>query len=629
MSAASPDEGSQPRRPRPVSLTSESELPPQPPGVTVSPRSRLLSNGFAVSPRLTKGWNTFMKPDSPCGPSPSLNVLDEVDTTYRKEEFAVILQGFDKLGAQMDKCLEAIDRVCDPMKRRFSTGLSEDGRGTVQTDRNAATELTVFSSRMDLRAVVSANVGNSRPGRRAVRPNLDVKKAYAGFLRMNTSEVWNNDAAGVWVHSHRFGWLLDVLDAPHSSLAAYLFSSFRVFLVVFSLMTLVLQSTDEPAIDTRVAAVLETLVDVAFLVELILHVLAMPMKLDILRNPMYWPDVLVPFGLVVRASCGFDLALSGVSNAAIAQQDFARILLLCFLPVLRTLKLLRHFETYHLMVNAFKRSLAALPVLLYTLGLLVLSASAIVYWIEPRDNVTSLPHAMWFCIVTMSTVGYGDVSPITSGGQLFVSVLVIIGLLFTAMPIGIVGHEFMTSWASRHRVMLINRTKKCLTKWGYNANDFEGLFQAMDANQDGKLDLPEFVRLMGKLNIGLNDETAVELFLLFDEDASGTLDFDEFIKQIYPFEYFAGMHKRKNDACHACNNVLLPDAKFCRKCGTSRKGKCPNCDSVLARDAEFCRMCGAFAKDPVDSPGPIGSARSSASHCSPRVSMVTMDDARQ
>lgn len=539
------------------------------------------------------------KPKQPAELTSSLNLLDQVDGS-RQDELAVILRSLDKLGMQMDRCLEAIDRVKDPHKEFWHSDTAGDEVLRAKNVKNS--ESSLAGSRPNLSDKLKSKLEQIPAGRAAVRPHLDLQRALTGIKRMNTAEVWNNDGIdSAWVHTHRFGWLLDFLDAPTSSLAALIFFKFRVLVVVFSLWILVLQCTTTPLIDTMVAAVLESSIDVVFLVELILQVIAIPIKLDLLRDPCYWPDVLVPFGLVIRISCGFDLAVAGVDNAAIPEHDASRTLLLCLLPVLRMLKLLRHFETYHLLVNAFKRSFEALPVLLYTLGIVVLSASGIVYWIEPRDNIVSLPHSMWFCIVTISTVGYGDVSPITNFGQLFVAMLVMLGLLFTAMPIGIVGHEFMTSWASRHRVMLISRTRKCLSKWGYNASDFEGLFRAMDADQDGKLDLPEFVKLVGKLNIGLTHETAVELFLLFDEDASGTIDFDEFLKQIYPFEYFSELHKKRQEKCHSCGNFLLPDAMFCRRCGESRKGKCSSCNSILQDDAEYCRMCGASAICAIDS----------------------------
>ena len=60
--------------------------------------------------------------------------------------------------------------------------------------------------------------------------------------------------------------------------------------------------------------------------------------------------------------------------------------------------------------------------------------SSVVYFVEPRDNIDSLPKAMYLIIVTISTVGYGDVTPDTTNGYLALSVIIVVSVFYMAIP---------------------------------------------------------------------------------------------------------------------------------------------------------------------------------------------------
>merc|ERR1719480_325837 len=155
-------------------------------------------------------------------------------------------------------------------------------------------------------------------------------------------------------------------------------------------------------------------------------------------------------------------------------------------PVLRLLKLLRRFEKFHLLLNAFQIALEALPVLIYALVLMVLVFSAGIYWFEPRDNIGSFPEAMWLTVVTMSTVGYGDSVPKSVPGYVIVYVLIVFSALYMAMPLGIVGNAFNSVWEDRHRILLLTRAREHFSQKGYTAKDIPELFILFDADRDGQ-----------------------------------------------------------------------------------------------------------------------------------------------
>ena len=78
-------------------------------------------------------------------------------------------------------------------------------------------------------------------------------------------------------------------------------------------------------------------------------------------------------------------------------------------------------------------------------ALLVL-ASTLMYYIEQSaqpDKFSSIPETMWWSIITVTTVGYGDVAPITPGGRLLAGVIALLGIGIFALPAGILGSGFM------------------------------------------------------------------------------------------------------------------------------------------------------------------------------------------
>ena len=180
-------------------------------------------------------------------------------------------------------------------------------------------------------------------------------------------------------------------------------------------------------------------------------------------DPLNLADIVSGLGLPVRLSIG--VVIDAQTPPA------ARAALLLFLPLFRFLKFLRYFEALHLLIDAFVNSFESLPVLVYLLALIVAWGSTAIYLFEERSNIPSMHHSIWLAIVTMTSVGYGDLYPVSLPGYLSVSVLTFASILFLALPIGIIGHEFTMSWHNRAKVLLINKTRKCLEKWGYSARD--------------------------------------------------------------------------------------------------------------------------------------------------------------
>merc|ERR1740123_2047221 len=142
---------------------------------------------------------------------------------------------------------------------------------------------------------------------------------------------------------------------------------------------------------------------------------------------------------------------------------------------------------------------------------------------------------MWFTIVTMTTVGgYAPESP---AGQLITSAMIIVSVIYLAMPIGIIGNAFTQVWTERDRIHLASRTYARLVEWGYTISDIPKLFREFDRNKRGELTLSEFRNLVDYLHVGLSTDRLVELFETLDVDGSGSVGSKEFMRALFPGAY--------------------------------------------------------------------------------------------
>lgn len=225
--------------------------------------------------------------------------------------------------------------------------------------------------------------------------------------------------------------------------------------------------------------------------------------------------------------------------------------ILCLVPVLRLCKLLRRFETFHLLASAFKTSFQALPVILFTMMLIGLTFSAVIYYVEPRTNVGNFPSAIWYVMVTMCGVAPGEPPPVTSGGKFFTVVLMLCGILYMSIPIGIVGSAFSQVWAERSRLLLLQRMRNCVERAGYTPDDLRSMFKLLDQDHDGSLDFKEFSSMLDVMQIGVEEHFIMEVFESFDADCEGSIDFRELLRGLFPQSHHDYMEQQLTD--HAEN----------------------------------------------------------------------------
>ncbi len=113
------------------------------------------------------------------------------------------------------------------------------------------------------------------------------------------------------------------------------------------------------------------------------------------------------------------------------------------LRIFRILKLARFVGESNNLVKALKASRAKISVFLFAVLIVSIILGTVMYLIEgPEHGFTSIPRSVYWCIVTLTTVGYGDISPETPFGQFIASIVMVLGYGIIAVPTGIVSAEY-------------------------------------------------------------------------------------------------------------------------------------------------------------------------------------------
>jgi len=280
-------------------------------------------------------------------------------------------------------------------------------------------------------------------------------------------------------------------------------------------------------------------VEAPFALELIFRYWVCP------NRDMFWFD---PYNLIDLLAIGASVVPRVVVTALDLEPEVAYSCRI-FSPFLFLLRFLRRFEHFQLLASAFAAAAQALPVLLYTCFLIALFHASAIYLLEPREVFPTMRDSLWFTIVTMSTVGYGDISPVTDAGRALTSNLIVLASLYTAIPIGIVGNAFSQVWEERDRLLLLQQLRQRIARAGYTPRDLANMFFAFDEDGNGQLCFEEFRELLPMMHINMPDSVAFRVFETFDDDGEGSVDFEEFLMGIFPAQgYFMSSVRRSATA---------------------------------------------------------------------------------
>ena len=252
-------------------------------------------------------------------------------------------------------------------------------------------------------------------------------------------------------------WLYQILENNHNSTVGYIINISLMVLILLNVISIVAAS--EPSIREKYAEFfhrIDVFTLVFFTVEYFTRVwVSIERKANDERH-----SILTRLRYMITPMALVDLLAILPSYLLFLGHDF---LILRALRLIRVFKLTRYSRSMELLTTVFKQEAETILSAIFVLIILIVISATGIYIVEghiqPKE-FGSIPRALWWATVTLTTVGYGDVVPITGLGRALGIVIVITGIGMAALPAGILASGF-TSEISRRR----ERFKNALMLW--------------------------------------------------------------------------------------------------------------------------------------------------------------------
>lgn len=183
---------------------------------------------------------------------------------------------------------------------------------------------------------------------------------------------------------------------------------------------------------------IECICNAWFTFEITIRFIASPSKLDFCRAPVNFID------FIATLSFYLDLCLQKFAN----HLENADILeFFSIIRIMRLFKLTRHSPGLKILIQTFRASAKELSLLVFFLVLGIVIFASLVYYAEriqsnPTNDFNSIPLGLWWALVTMTTVGYGDMAPKTYIGMFVGALCALAGVLTIALPVPVIVSNF-------------------------------------------------------------------------------------------------------------------------------------------------------------------------------------------
>ncbi|XP_049876325.1 potassium voltage-gated channel protein Shaw-like [Pectinophora gossypiella] len=282
-------------------------------------------------------------------------------------------------------------------------------------------------------------------------------------------EAYFSGDLGVWQRLKPKVWAL--FDEPSSSPSAKVISAISVFFICISVLCFCLKTHPDlrvpvpttmpwsvngslenstamemrhPWMDDGQPHVaffyIELVCNVWFTIELLVRSVVAPNIIEFIKSPVNIIDFIATLSFYMDVVVELTVVRRTVDKADILE-------FISIIKILRLFKLTRHSPGLKILVHTFKASAKELTLLVFFLVLGIVIFASLVYYAEksqdnPDNQFKSIPLGLWWAIVTMTTVGYGDMAPKTYLGMFVGALCALAGVLTIALPVPVIVSNF-------------------------------------------------------------------------------------------------------------------------------------------------------------------------------------------
>jgi len=272
--------------------------------------------------------------------------------------------------------------------------------------------------------------------------------------------------------------LLDEASASRHPVGRWI-RRFMITVILVNCATVILATIESFGMnESRMVLILELSALVVFAIDYALRIWVAPERLPASAAAKARLGYLVsPLGIVDLLA-----VMPGVVIGIVADDRGVQALFDMF----ATLKLLRYFTAIETIAQVLRNERRAIGAALGVMFVLLIFASTVMYMFERSaqpEAFASIPHAMWWGAVTLSTTGYGDLVPITAPGRVFGALVTILGLGMFALPAGILANGFAAELKKRDFVVTWNLVSQVPLFRNLPASEIAELAQLLDYRQ--------------------------------------------------------------------------------------------------------------------------------------------------
>ncbi|CAA88477.2 Potassium voltage-gated channel protein shk-1 [Caenorhabditis elegans] len=259
----------------------------------------------------------------------------------------------------------------------------------------------------------------------------------------------------------------ELMEYPDSSLSARIIAFISIAVIALSIISFCWETVpsdieEKPINNSATAELLDEMDEkhyspffwielmciLWFTIELILRFISCPCKVTFATSVLN----IIDFVAIAPFFVNFFFADTSKSNSSMS---FAVLRVLRLVRVFRVFKLSRHSVGLQILGKTFRSSVQEFCLLIFFMAIaLVLFASGMYFAEqgEPNSKFTSIPASFWFVLVTMTTVGYGDLVPLSPFGKVVGGMCAMIGVLTLALPVPIIVANFKHFYRQENRL---------------------------------------------------------------------------------------------------------------------------------------------------------------------------------